>query len=523
MICLNLLIILSFILLIVISGTTQKTKKNILVNVFPGGRSHNFVLKELFEYSKQNENKYEYIYHVLVHNVDKDVWPENSHYKIYSYGSIEKFGVVFNEALELVRKEPVWGYSNFNKAMVFICEEFMKSGVLNELRKVKFDMSMSDIPNFIHKFLVEELDIKLNTYVCPPSLPNLFWDLFEFNPSYLPAIGATFTDVMTFKERFINSIFVFGTKVVFKLFRGEQSSVFRKYGYDISDDVFVRNSLIMIQYPYGLFFNVAFPPNFVRLNAVTPKPANPITDKTLDVFLSRHKKNIYFSQGTIVKIVDFDRVMGLFEHFKDYGFILAFKQAWVKEELRNKFPKNVLLTGWVPQNDLLADKRLNAFITHGGCNSVAEALYHFKPIIALGVTIDQINTASAIKKKGVGVVIHDALNIDSAKLIPALEELLHPENNNTYIANAKKYGNILRNNRNPRQVYHEWIDYGFELGYEHLLVQAYSKYNFIQLYNYDVLLVWIIIFYLIFLLFKKIFVLIFCSCKTQKLIKHKTE
>jgi glucuronosyltransferase len=498
----------------------SKIIKNILVIVFPGGRSHNFVMKDLFDYSLSNMNENEtYNYHILVHNWDKDVWPSNGLYTIYSYGDLHLYDVIFNEALDLVRKDPIFGYSKFNKAMVHIYEQFLESKILDELRKTKYDMLITDIPNFISTFLKKELNIEHSIFVCPPSLPNLFYNQFELNPSYLPAIGSSSSELMTFKDRFLNSLFIFGTKVSFKLFMGEQADTFKRYGYDLkTNDVFIYDSLILIQYPMGLFFNTAFPPNIIRLNAVTPKIGNPITQENepeLDAFLNKYKKNIYFSQGTIVKIVDFEVVIGVFEYFKkfDYGFILSFKKSMVSEEILAKFPDNVLLIGWVKQNDLLADPRINGFITHGGTNSVSESVFHFKPMVVLGVTLDQINTAATVRKRNVGVVYHTFADITTNNLIKGVEEILKPEKENIYLQNCKTVGNIIRGNKDPRKEYLYWLQYTFKYGYKHLLIPAYTQYYFFELYNYDVLLVWLLIFYFIYVMIKKLFVFLFCSCK----------
>lgn len=48
---------------------------------------------------------------------------------------------------------------------------------------------------------------------------------------------------------------------------------------------------------------------------------------------------------------------------------------WKYEDLNDKFTEgieNVYLGDWLPQNELLADKRLNVFVTHGGLGSVTE-------------------------------------------------------------------------------------------------------------------------------------------------------
>ncbi len=514
----KLLLLLSLLSNLYTCQELQKSdiKRNILVVPFPGGKSHNFVLKELFDYTLLNEKEYQYTYHILVHNWDRDAWPEDGLYKLYSYGDKTLYDQIFNSSLELVRKDPIFGYTKFNKAMVHIYEQFLESGILAKLEQINFETLITDVPNFITKFLRQHLKIKNNVYCSPPSLPNLFYNMFEMNPSYFPAIGATFPDLMTFPERFLNSIYVFGTRVMFWLFMGEQANVFKKYGFDLkTNDVFVHDSFVMIQYSPGFFYSFAHPPNFVLLNAISPKPARPIAQSSpkIEKFLLKHKKAIYFSQGTIVKIVDFDKVIGLFTHFKDYGFILSFKKGLMNDNMLKVFPENVLLVGWVNQNDLLGDSRIKAFITHGGTNSVSEALYHGIPIIVLGVTLDQINTASVVKKRNVGIVIHNSNDIKTEVLTKAMEEILVAEPQNEYINNVRKYAKLTKGNKEPRKEFQYWINYGMKYGYDHLLVKAYTEYSTIELYNYDVFLCLFLILYFLIKFFRMLCRL--CCCKLQ--------
>ena len=182
----------------------EKIKKNILVNVFPGGRSHNFVLKSLFDHSLDHQKDFEYVYHILVHNTDKSAWPSNGPYKIYGYGNVTFYEQVFSLALEEVQKDPVFGFHQFNYAMKKTLEEFINSGLIQEFNKLKFDMLITDIPNFISVFAREHFNIEHSVYLSPPSLPNVFFNLFELNSGILPAMGSNFFDVMSFKERFIN-------------------------------------------------------------------------------------------------------------------------------------------------------------------------------------------------------------------------------------------------------------------------------------------------------------------------------
>lgn len=60
---------------------------------------------------------------------------------------------------------------------------------------------------------------------------------------------------------------------------------------------------------------------------------------------------------------------------------------------------NVKALAWVPQNDLLGDGRLAAFVTHGGINSIYEAAYHGVPVAGIPIFGDQPdNVAKAVRE-----------------------------------------------------------------------------------------------------------------------------
>lgn len=492
------------------NNDNEKPEKNILVLVFPGGKSHNFVMKELFDFSLQNEKNFKYNFHILVHNWDKDFWTNyQQEYKIYGFGDIPQFDIIFNSALDFVRKDPVFGYTKFNKAMIHILDQFMQSGLLESaFRQANFDMIITDIPNFLFKFLRTELKIKLAMYLSPPALPNLYYNLFEINASTLPAIGTPFTDDMNFFQRLQNSVYILGTKIMFKVFMGEQVQVFKNYGYAYDDsDVFVYDAMMMIQYPPGFCFSISKPPNMVFLNYITPKDAKDLEDKQISEFLSQYEKNIYMSQGTIMKNINFAEITEIFEHFgkQKIGFVLSLKKEVAE---KHTFPPNVFVTNWVNQNDLLGDKRINLFITHAGINSVLEAIYHEKPVIALGVSLDQINTAGIVKARETGIVFTSFSQLTPQNLIPAIEKTL--QENNFYLKNTRKFSKILRNNEKATEVFNYWLRYGFELGYEHLLVKAYSQYNYLALNNFDVGFSVLLILLLILYFIKRILACVFC-------------
>ncbi|GMS85943.1 hypothetical protein PENTCL1PPCAC_8118, partial [Pristionchus entomophagus] len=107
--------------------------------------------------------------------------------------------------------------------------------------------------------------------------------------------------------------------------------------------------------------------------------------------LSHRSKSILISFGSVVKSVDLredikQSILTTIGSFPDITFI------WKYEEPKDEFGKaassalpNLVLTSWMPQNDLLNDDRIAPFITHGGMGSTLEAAMRGKPGIFIPI------------------------------------------------------------------------------------------------------------------------------------------
>jgi 2-hydroxyacylsphingosine 1-beta-galactosyltransferase len=202
------------------------------------------------------------------------------------------------------------------------------------------------------------------------------------------------------------------------------------------------------------------------------------------------------------------------------GVVLNLREEHMNDaEIKNKLPKNIFVVRWINQNDLLGDKRLNLFITHGGANSVYESVYHGKPMIVLGVGLDHFNTASIVKSYSMGEVFQSLNLITKDNLINAINKIRY---NKTYEENTIKQGKVLKAMKNPREEFKFWLDFIFEVGYDSLFIKAYLKnFSWISVNGYDVAFVWIIICIILFYLFKFLVKKIYkCFCGTCE-GKHK--
>jgi UDP:flavonoid glycosyltransferase YjiC (YdhE family) len=505
-------LLLKILLLLTINDEfikSEKTIKNILVFSFPGGKSHNFIFTELFAHTqkrlKQDNQNSEYKFHLIVHNYDLNIWKGSPH-NIIGFGDKQQYEEKFQKALDMAREDPVLGYNNFNNAMIHLYNDFLNDKTHEKLKGIKYDLLISDVANYIAPFLRTLFNIEKSIYVNPTCVYPWLNDAFEYNASYHPVIGTPFTELMTFSERFINQLFLYGTRLSYSYFKMTQYAVFTEHGYNMKLNPFQTNFLFLNQCVDGVHYSYSLPPNMINTGAILPKPAIPIQDEVINDFLNKFEKNIYVSQGTITKVLDIDILFQVFRTFPKIGFILSIK----KELLTNyrEAPRNVLLLEWVPQNDLLGDPKINLFITHGGLNSILESLYHAKPMIVIGTSIDQVNGAVVVDYRKYGKGITKNSEITKENLIAYIQEVM---GNPIYKKNCL-FAQKLVHEKDGKETFYYWLNYTIEYGYEHLLVPAYTEYSFIELYNIDVILViasliyilYLIIIFLIKKLFKKI-------------------
>ncbi len=72
---------------------------------------------------------------------------------------------------------------------------------------------------------------------------------------------------------------------------------------------------------------------------------------------------------------------------KRLAFLNAFKKLklkvlwkWETEQMEGQ-PDNVMLSKWLPQQEVLAHPNVKLFVTHGGQSSFQETLCHKKPVV----------------------------------------------------------------------------------------------------------------------------------------------
>ena len=121
---------------------------------------------------------------------------------------------------------------------------------------------------------------------------------------------------------------------------------------------------------------------------------------TIFYFEKRNKVLVYISLGTVLKgSVRF--FQNCIEAFRDENVdvIISVGQNFNVKKLKN-IPENIFIYKSVPQLEVL--KMADVFVTHGGMNSVSEALEYEAPMLVIPFVSDQPVNARCIEKLGVG-------------------------------------------------------------------------------------------------------------------------
>ncbi|EYB99334.1 hypothetical protein Y032_0123g1149 [Ancylostoma ceylanicum] len=124
--------------------------------------------------------------------------------------------------------------------------------------------------------------------------------------------------------------------------------------------------------------------------------------------------------------------------------------------------QNLVLSKWTPQNDLLADDRITAFVTHGGSGSMMESAVHGKPLIVIPLFGDQTRNAKTVVKYGFGIHLEKSKLLRRDAFRDAIENVLE---DNKYRSAAKRMQRMMmRRLMSPKEKLVKTIELAAEFG-----------------------------------------------------------
>ncbi|CAD6191204.1 unnamed protein product [Caenorhabditis auriculariae] len=349
-----------------------------------------------------------------------------------------------------------WSTNMLSRVSYLNAKKILKDQKLIEsLKAEKFDIGITELFDFscLALFHVIGLDNVVGAHTTSVFEGTLLSAGAPVLPSFVPG-SQTYTDDSTsLKSRLINMFMTYQSyKFHEQLLTDTQKAIDEVYGkksFDLWERVrditwFLVNSDPLFDFPKPL------PVNIIEIAGISVTAPKPVDEKWGEI-LNRRKKNVLVSFGSLASTLTMPPAMKnaitrALASFKDTTFI------WKNDDANEKLAEdveNIVVTQWMPQNDLLGDKRITMFLTHGGAGSLLESALKGVPLMVVPCFGDQMRNAQIAKRHGMAVVYDKLDLVDEKKLTAALSEVLY---NNKYKKAAELTSQILKSHpMGPRE------------------------------------------------------------------------
>merc|ERR1712136_242614 len=273
-----------------------------------------------------------------------------------------------------------------------------------------------------------------------PGYPRVLGD--SDHTEYVPNPLMDMSDRMSLPQRIINTVSTF---MVDQLFRQQQKSpVYSEIKTLLPDcpplDEIEKETSLVFTNSHPIFhYPRTMTPEMIEIGGIHCKPANPLPP-VLEKFVGDHEPGfIIFGVGSAMNMNDMPEFM--IKAFVEVFGQLPQRVIWQwKGETRANLPDNIMTVEWMPQQDLLGHKNCRLFLTHGGLNSLMEAVYHGVPVLGLPFFNDQYANVIRAQREGYALQLKWK-DITKESLFAVCQELI---NNPRFSETAEKLSELMR-------------------------------------------------------------------------------
>ncbi|CAI5438522.1 unnamed protein product [Caenorhabditis angaria] len=453
-------------------------------------------LAPISEESLQNRIKVQ-TKHLL--NVEQD--------DIYKTSSITDKDVVMQSLWTYIEspKKNKEQFKWFEHQMVETCANLLRNQeIFEKLKDVEFDVAIVEPLSVCGLAYFKLLGIEKTIISTSCTMYDHIMPLIgePNHPSYVPALQSSYSDKMNLYERYQNYLNNEESFESMKSIFDHEMKLFSKWNISNWHDLYSETSLHFVNSnPYIDFprpiIQKTVPIGGISVNLEKIK-SEKLTEEWNNI-LNKRKKNMLISFGSMVKSMDMpsewkNNILNVIKLFPNVTFIWKYESddlEWAKNV------ENVVFSKWTPQTALLGDKRVNAFLTHGGLGSTNELAYLGKPAIMVPIFADQMRNANMLKRHNgtIGLSKFDLGNFELLK--KSINNILNDEK---YSKNAEKLAKLLsKQPMKPKETVIKYVEFVSEFG-PFSTMDPYSRnMSKIQIYMLDIYFILILSYFILFI------------------------
>ncbi|XP_014637072.1 PREDICTED: UDP-glucuronosyltransferase 3A1-like [Ceratotherium simum simum] len=340
---------------------------------------------------------------------------EEKSYQVLTWLPPEDYNKEFKNYFDFFMEEVLADrdtFESFLKLMELLglqCSHLLRrSDIMHSLKNENFDLVIVESFDFC-PFLVAEKLGKPYVAVLPSSFGGV-----DFGPprplSYVPMLHSFLTDRMDFWGRLKNFLMFFGFSMkqwqIHSMFDNTIKEHFPEGSRPILSHLLKKAELWFVNFAFD--FARPLLPNTVYVGGLMAKPVKAVPQQ-FENFIAKYGDSGFVLVALSSKVSRsssqevLKEMNSAFAHLPQ-GVIWKCKTShWPKDI---KLAANVKIVDWLSQSDLLAHPHTRLFVTHGGMNSIIDAIQHGVPMVGIPLFGDQLENLLQVEAKNVGVFIH---------------------------------------------------------------------------------------------------------------------
>ncbi|XP_033947409.1 UDP-glucuronosyltransferase 3A1-like [Pseudochaenichthys georgianus] len=313
----------------------------------------------------------------------------------------------------LLGRDSFKNFLNFMGHLSYQCDRLLADkDIISFLQRENYDIAILDAFNPCSFILAHKLGVRYIAFY-PGTLNGPLSIALPSPVSHVPVFSSQLSDHMSLwgraKNLFYSVLSPVGQELVWRTFR-EVAERHLESGPPPGGlkelhggaELWAFNTDFSLEFPQPLM------PYTVLVGGLLSKPAKPL-EQDLELWISSFGEAgfIVVTLGSMVSSVSVERLLvELVAGFSRIPQGVLWRYDPMRWPSHLDKPSNLMIGDWLPLNDLLGHNKARLFITHGGQNSLLQAVYHAVPVLGIPLFGDQFDNVVRAETKGLGLIIN---------------------------------------------------------------------------------------------------------------------